>query len=186
MNKLLALITLLTLAFGSAHAAPDTAKPAVLGKLEVVKNGEPLRIGSSPLASQAKLTLINTATRKRHKVRVGRNGHFSWRLAPGQYQLSGIDFMVRGEPVTAQSNFVLTVTDAMPATYVGTVSLETRFESGFYGLSGTVDRLAVADDCRADCGPMLSQLGLDEGTVAVRLLRPNLELVSLETTGARR
>ena len=94
--------------------------------------------------------------------------------------------MVRGEPVTAQSNFVLTVTDRMPATYVGTVTLETRFESGFYGLSGAVDRLAVANDCQSDCAPMLSELGLDEEAVTVRLLRPNLELVSQETAGAQR
>ncbi len=186
MTKLITLSSLLALAFSSALAAPDVPKPAVIGKLEVVKNGEPQRLGSSLLANQAKFTLINTATQQRHRVRVGRDGHFSWRLAPGQYQLSGIDFLVRGERVTAQSHFVLTVTDALPATYVGTLSLETRFASGFYGLSGTVDRLAVADDCRADCAPMLAQLGLDEEAVAVMLMRPNLELVSLESTAARR
>ena len=186
MNQLITLISLLALAFGTTLAAADEVKPAVLGKLEVVKNGEPQRLGSSLLANRAKMTLVNTATQQQHRVRVGRDGRFSSRLAPGQYRLSGIDFMVRGEPVTAQSNFVLTVADAAPATYVGTVTLETQFRSGFYGLSGTVDRLAVADDCRADCAPMLSQLGLDEEAVTVNLLRPNLELVSLESTRARR
>ena len=34
--------------------APDDAKPAVLGKLTVVKNGEQQRLGASPFASLAK------------------------------------------------------------------------------------------------------------------------------------
>lgn len=176
--KTLTLIGALALAPAMAVADADAAGSTVIGKLRLVKNGEEMALGRGPLANPAKLTLVDTATQRRQRVQVGDGGAFSWQLAPGQYRLAGIDFLVRGERVSAQSNFMLTVPSEATATYVGTVTLEATFAPGYYGLAGAVDRHFVSDDCVTDCAPMLSDLGLSTDAVTVALLRPRVELLT--------
>lgn len=179
MTKFLSLLTAGALFLAPAWAAAgDDA--AVIGKLKLLKNGEQIVLGPGLLANPAKLTLIDTATQERQRLKVGKDGAFSSRLAAGQYRLTDIEFLVRGERVNAQGNFLLTVADSQAATYVGTVTLQTTFESGHYGLSGSVDGYSIANDCAADCARMLSRLGLADESVTVALMRPNQELVSRE------
>ena len=168
---------------GALLAAPLAALTAeadspVVGKLRLVKNGQEVVLGSGLRQAPAELQLIDLAGQERIRVRVGKGGAFASALAAGDYLVSGIDFLVRGERVSAKTNLVLTVDEDSLATYVGTVTLQATFESGYHGLAGTIDGYSVADDCVTDCAPMLSALDLRDSAVTVALLRPNLELVS--------
>lgn len=160
----------------SASFAGDDA--LVIGKLRIVKNGSEVSLDRGLFANEASLRLVRLESQERLQRKVGRDGEIAWDVEPGDYRLEGIDFMVRGERVSAQSNFVLTVADSTAATYVGTVTLEATFEGGYSGLAGSIDRYTVADECSEDCAPILSRAGLADDSLTVALMRPNLQLLT--------
>ena len=108
--------------------------------------------------------------------RVGQDGEFAWALEPGNYEVVTIGFDNRGEHKQADANFTFAVSDAHDAVYVGTVSLETSFQSGYYGFNGTVDDYTVSNDCAADCSARLDRLGLSADSMDVALLQEQYHL----------
>lgn len=161
---------------GSAAFAGDDA--LVIGKLRIVKNGTEVSLDRGFFANEASLRLVQLDSQERFQRKVGRGGEIAWDVEPGAYRVEGIDFMVRGERVSAQSNFVLNVTAATAATYVGTVTLEATFEGGYAGLAGSIDGYSVTDECAQDCAPILSRAGLADESLTVSLMRSNLQLFS--------
>ncbi|MEM7500853.1 MAG: hypothetical protein AAF417_02365 [Pseudomonadota bacterium] len=173
-SKIVATSLVLSGMLGSTALAADDA--LVIGKLRIVKNGAEVTLNRGVFGNQASLRLVQLDTQERLDRKVGRDGEIAWDVEPGQYRLEGIDFMVRGERVRAQSNFVLTVTADTAATYVGTVTLEATFDGGHSGLAGSIDRYSVTDECSQDCSVILSRVGLADESLTVALMRPNLQL----------
>ena len=153
--------------------SPALADDAVvIGKLRVVRNGTDVGLGRGFFASRATVDLIDLDTADHFEADVGENGEFAWTLAEGSYTLESIDFMVRGERVSLTGDFAFDVGRACPATYIGTITVETTFDSGYYGLTGAIDGYSITDDCEADCAPMLTRLGVAADAATVALLRP--------------
>ena len=148
----------------------------VFGKLKLIRNGEQAQLGSGVFASGAKLHLVNIANGKQTIGRVGQDGEFAWALEPGNYEIVTIGFDNRGEHKQADTSFTFAVSDAHDAVYVGTVSLETSFQSGYYGFNGTVDDYTVSNDCAQDCAARLDRLGLSANSMDVALLQEQYHL----------
>ena len=110
--------------------------------------------------------------------RVGRDGEFAWLLEPGDYTLSSIAFKHRGETIEPAANFAFAVSADHDASYVGTVTLEATFSSGYYGTSGVIERFFISDDCAAQCSKMLSKLGMADTVAASSLLRWETQVAS--------
>ena len=158
--------------------AADSGKALVIGKIELVKNGTEVKLGNGFFASQATLSLVNTNSLTRKTVDVGPGGEFAWALEPGRYRLSGIGFMVRGERIDVAGNFAFDASTDNAATYIGTINLQTTFDSGYYGLSGVIDSYTVSNDCSRDCAGILSRMGMPADAATVALLQPDQQLVS--------
>lgn len=56
---------------------------------------------------------------------------------------------------------------------MGTVTLETSFDSGYLGVNGTVDSYTIANDCATDCASRLENLGLPADGVMIALMQDN-------------
>lgn len=154
-----------------AQAADVKAEKVVIGKFRLLRNGKEVEFGDSIFANSARLHMLQQSGDEEIIGRVGRDGEFAWALAPGNYTLSSIAFKHRGETIEPVTNFVFTVADDRKASYVGTITLETTFSSGYYGASGVVERFYVSDDCAAECGRMLEELGMHDAVAATSLLR---------------
>lgn len=150
----------------------------VFGKFRLLRNGEEVIFGNGIFANSAMLNLYEADGERQIVANVGRDGEFSWNLAPGDYRLSSIAFMFHGERVEPQTNFVFSVSAEHAASYVGTVTLESTFQSGYLGPNGAVDRITIVDDCRTDCGSRLARLGLKGENAAVSLPRWQRQVAS--------
>ena len=157
-----------------ADAAPG--EPVVFGKFRLVRNGNEANLGTGPFANRAMLHMVNGKDSREIVGQVGDDGEFAWTLAPGRYSLTAIDFDSRGERETADTNFTFTVPADRKAVYIGSITLEATFESGYYGLNGTVDDYRVTNDCAADCEGRLAKLGLSMNDMAVELLTEQYHL----------
>ena len=150
----------------------------VFGKFRLLRNGEEVSFGDGIFANSAMLNLYEAGSERQIVASVGRDGEFSWNLAPGEYRLSSIAFMFHGERFEPQTNFVFSVSSQHAASYVGTVTLESTFQSGYLGLNGAVDRITIVDDCHSDCASRLARLGLEGETAATSLPRWQRQVAS--------
>ena len=165
--------TVKSLGSGEDLAAQSTeTKPAVvLGKFRLVKNGEDVPLGNGIFANNATLHLYCADSEKEVNAKVGPNGEFAWALEPGSYRISNIEFMVRGEPFAPATSFEFVADANNEATYVGTITLVTTGESGYYGLDGVIDSSSIDDDCDSDCAGMLARLDMNQDAATVSLIR---------------
>ena len=149
--------------------APQASDTVVFGRFRLVRNGEEVKLGEGIFANHATLRLSKAGSEKQVKGSVGRNGAFAWLLEPGDYRVSKIGFMGRGDHFLVSTDFVFAAEAGHAAIYVGTIALETRFESGYYGLDIVAEDYSVIDECDLDCESMLALLGLsmDAATIAV-------------------
>lgn len=155
---------------GNDLAAASHGDPVVFGKFRLIRNGNEARIGNDLLSTTATLTLKQAGSREEFVGAVGANGEFAWALEPGFYRVASIGFDNRGERVEPITNFTFTVNGDHEAVYVGTVTLEATFDSGYYGLNGVVDGYSVSNDCATDCTRRLEQLGLPADDFATALM----------------
>lgn len=161
-----------------AQAADVTAEKVVFGKFRLVRNGEEVEFGDSVFANSAKLHMYQDGTDQEIVGKVGRDGEFAWALEPGDYTLSSIAFKHRGETIEPATNFAFTVSADHDASYVGTITLEATFNSGYYGTSGVIERFYIKDDCAADCDKMLGELGMATTATASSLLHWETQVAS--------
>jgi hypothetical protein len=159
-----------SIASTSDRAQVGPGESVVFGKFRLIRNGEEARIGSGPLATSAVLTLRNVDGDE-IVGKAGANGEFAWALDPGVYRVSSIRFDNRGEHEKAVTNFIFSVDGNYSSVYIGTVTLEATFDSGYYGLNGVVDGYSVSNDCAAECGDRLTRLGLDADDSKVELMQ---------------
>ena len=149
-------------------AAPG--ETVVFGKFRLIRNGEEAHIDNGFLLTSAAMYLRRAGEPGKIRGKVGHDGEFAWALEPGNYRVSSIRFSNRGERVEPITNFSFSVAGDSEALYIGTVTLETTFDSGFYGLNGVVDGYSVRNDCSRDCAARLENLGLDASDATVSLL----------------
>jgi hypothetical protein len=155
---------------GATSAAADTV---VFGKFRLVRNGHEAKLGTSLFANTATLHLYERNGNEQFVGKVGQDGEFAWVLKPGTYRVSGIGFYNRGEKVEPVTDFTFDVPENERAIYVGTVTLETSFDSGYLGVNGTVDSYTIANDCATDCASRLENLGLPADGVMIALMQDN-------------
>jgi hypothetical protein len=155
------------------NATSATADTVVFGKFRLVRNGYEAKLGSSIIANNATLHLYHQDGHEKVVGRVGRDGEFAWILKPGSYRVSSIGFYNRGDKVEPATDFTFNVPARNEAIYVGTITLETTFDSGFLGVNGTVDRYTVANECATYCAARLEQLGLSADSATVALMQDN-------------
>ena len=155
---------------GNDIAAAATGNPVVFGKFRLIRNGNEARIGNDLLSTTATLTLKQAGSAEEFVGAVGADGEFAWALEPGFYRVASIGFDNRGERVEPITNFTFKVNGDHEAIYIGTVTLEATFDSGYYGLNGVVDGYSVSNDCASDCARRLAQLGLSSGDLATALM----------------
>ena len=153
-----------------AAQSTETDTAVVLGKFQLVRNGEQVALGNSIFANNATLHLYCEDSQEEIKAKVGPNGEFAWVLKPGSYRIANIEFLVRGESFAPKTNFEFVADEANDATYVGTITLVTTFESGYYGMDGVIDSSSIADDCATDCPDMLTRLDMDKDAAKVSLI----------------
>lgn len=147
-----------------------TDDAVVVGRFKLIRNGEPVELGDGILANRATLHLHNAGNQSEIDARVGENGEFAWVIPPGRYRIANIEFCVRGETVSPSTKFEFSANGNDPVTYIGTITLETTFDSGYYGVDGFVDGYTVEDDCESDCAAMLSRLDLGNNVARVSLI----------------
>lgn len=153
-----------------AQASEATAEKVVIGKFRLIRNGQQVEFGDSIFANSAKLHMYQDGVNREIVGKVGRDGEFAWVLEPGDYTLSSIAFKHRGETIEPAANFAFSVSADHDASYVGTITLETTFSSGYYGTNGVIERFFITDDCAAECSRMLSDLGMADTVTASSLL----------------
>ncbi|MDJ0941190.1 MAG: hypothetical protein QNJ00_15630 [Woeseiaceae bacterium] len=152
-------------------AAKDEGGTVVYGKFRLLRNGQEVRLDDGVFANSAKLH-IHTDTGALEMIgKVGRGGEFAWALTPGDYQLNSIRVTNRSETTSPQTNLRFTVPAGGKAVYLGTMTLETTLDYGYYGLSGTFDSVTIDNDCASDCADRLAQLGLPAGDTVTSLIQ---------------
>jgi hypothetical protein len=159
-----------------ARVSKGPADTVVFGKFRLLRNGAEAKLGDGIFASSATLHLYDQGERREIAGKVGKGGEFAWVLPPGRYQVSSIGFDNRGERAATDTDFSFTVAAGSEAIYIGTITLETTFDSGYFGLNGVVDRYTVSDDCADDCADRLARLGLASGKATVSLLQQEGQL----------
>mgnify|MGYP001817414033 FL=1 len=165
---------------GMQQAASTDA--VVFGKLKLIKNGEEAPLGKSFFAGLASLDIEKVGGHGDTVANVGWGGEFDVALAPGEYRITGVEFTNRGERVHADTDFAFTVSDNSAPVYIGTLTLETSFSSGYYGMSGQIDRFSVSDDCARDCMNRLSEMGLAANMSTTALIRNEGQLATNRTS----
>ena len=53
------------------------------------------------------------------------------------------------------------VSDDGQPNYVGTITLEAKFQNGYHGSKGSFERFTIRNECSLECERRLSELGLD-------------------------
>ena len=161
-----------------AQSAEVTDKKIVFGKFRLMQNGEEVTLGDSVFANSATLQLYRYETDREIVGKVGKDGDFAWVLEPGQYQLSSIAFKHRGESIEPDTSFAFTVSADHDASYVGTITLEATSDSGYHGTSVMVERFTVSNDCEAECGKVLTALGMTQDAATTSLLHWETQVAS--------
>lgn len=177
-NRVVTIAASLSAVFGVAGCAThvadvdhlDTDGALVFGKLEIIKNDERVRISDGLFGNAPIIHLVRIGDDDRLTGRVGQDGEFAWRLAPGDYQVSKISFNNNGDRVETRFRFRVSVDPDSELIYVGTLRLVTRFFPGYYGVDGVVG-YSVRNDCRRDCGGRIAELGMTDVEPMVALLR---------------
>lgn len=154
-----------------AKLAPTSGQVVVFGKFRLIRNGEVAALGESILGNSATMRMEQAGGSDDIVAEVGRNGEFAWALEPGLYRISSIGFNNRGVRVEPITNFTFNVAAGSDAVYIGTVTMDTTFDSGFYGLNGIIDSYTVSDDCAVTCDSRLSRLGLADADTTVSLMQ---------------
>ena len=155
---------------GTAQALAAPGESVVFGKFRLVRNGEEAQFNNDMFATSAALYLKRAGEPGRILGKVGEDGEFAWALEPGNYRVSSISFNNLGERVEPITNFSFSVSGDTDAVYIGTVTLEATFESGYYGINGVVDGYSVRNDCSSGCAARLERLGLDASDSSISLL----------------
>ena len=143
----------------------------VYGKFRLLRNGDEVKLDDGVFANSAKLHIETESGSLEMIGKVGKAGEFAWALAPGDYQLTSIRVTNRSETTSPRTNFRFTVPAGGKAVYIGTMTLETTLDYGYYGLSGTFDSVTIDTDCATDCANRLAQLGLPAGDSVTSLLQ---------------
>lgn len=153
-----------------AELGPASGQVVVFGKFRLIRNGEQAVLGEGILGNSATMRMEPAGGSDDILAEVGRNGEFAWALEPGLYRISSIGFSNRGARVEPITNFTFDVAADSEAVYIGTVTMDTTFDSGFYGLNGIIDSYTVSDDCAVTCDSRLSRLGLADAEATVSLM----------------
>ncbi len=151
-------------------AAADTGT-VVFGKFRLIRNGQEADFGTSMFDSTAALHLSRADSGDEIVGKVGEAGEFAMALEPGFYRVKSISFSNRGERVKPLTSFTFEVSASDEAVYIGTMTLETTFDSGYYGLNGIVDGYTVRNDCAVDCADRLVRLGLPDVQATIQLMQ---------------
>jgi len=144
-------------------------RTTVFGRFRILKNGTEVHFGDGFFSNVAALRFYRPADQEEFTGRVEKDGEFSLKLAPGEYYLMSIAFKHHGETIEPETDYVFNVPADYDGSYVGTITLETTFSSGYTGMKGTFDRFVVSNDCKADCSGRMSDLGLTGKAVNVAL-----------------
>jgi hypothetical protein len=163
---------------GQALAETDSSTTLVFGKFRLIRNGEEARIGDGVLDTSAQLNLESIDGKSGIVGTVGDNGEFGWALQPGYYRVASISFNNRGERVEPLTDFTFEVTPGSQALYIGTVTMEASFDSGYYGINGTVDSYTVSNDCATDCASRLDKFGLSDASLDIGLMQQQRPVAS--------
>lgn len=143
------------------HAMLNASDPVlVFGKFRLLKNGNKTKLSDGFSGNSAWIRLYQADTREELSIKVGEDGEFSRELAPGEYYVMSIAFRHHGQTVEPETNFMFDVSGAHEANYIGTITLEAKFTSGYYGMQGEFERFIISNDCAADCEDRLADLGL--------------------------
>ena len=165
----------LALVGGCATSAIDTTAPddgdvAVIGKFELIRNGAQVDVGEGFFANHATLLFSRQGEGEEIVGTVGSDGQFTWYLAPGDYHVSAVSFSNRGERVEPDVSLNFSVAPDAGAVYIGTISLETSFDNGYFGTDARLSGATVQNDCNAECANRLRELDLSNGDLVVSML----------------
>lgn len=160
----LAAVTALT---ASAFAGEDES--VVFGKFQLLKNGYETRLGEGLFGNVAFLRLYRASDQEELTVTVKEDGEFSIPLAAGDYYLMSISFKHHGETIEPETNFMFNVSGDYEANYLGTLTLETTFKSGYQGVKGSFDRFIVRNNCNNECDQRLAKLGIPNADTTTSL-----------------
>ena len=141
----------------------------VFGEFRLLKNGYETKFGDGVFGNVAALRLYRVDDQEEFTIRVGEDGEFSRRLAPGDYYVMNVSFKYRGETIRPDTNFMFNVSGDSGANYLGTLTLEATFSSGYNGTMGSFDRFLVADECASVCERRLAEFGLNNADVTTSL-----------------
>ena len=161
------------------QAASAGTSPVVFGKFRLIRNGEEADFGTSIFDSLATLHLSRAGSNGEIVGRVGESGEFAMTLEPGLYRVTSISFSNRGQRVKPLTSFTFEVAATDEAIYIGTMTMETTFDSGYYGLNGVVDGYTVRNDCATDCADRLSRLGLSDTQATIQLMQQQGQFASV-------
>jgi len=132
----------------------------VVGKFELVRNGEEVPLGDGLFSNTVRMSLIGPGGDKEITVKAGDGGDFAWPLARGEYEISHVAFDFHGERLQAPTNLAFSVSDNVRASYIGSITLEVTLGSGYGGTFGSFDRFRVRNDCATDCDRLFTRAGI--------------------------
>mgnify|MGYP001590332975 CR=1 FL=1 len=147
--------------------AVNSGEAVVFGKFRLVRNGQEARLDDGLFSTSAKLNVMRAGESQASVHRVGEDGEFAMALEPGFYRIASISFNHRGERVEPVTNFTFHVEGGQEALYIGTMTLEATFDSGYYGVNGFVESYTVSDDCASDCAARIEKLGIADAIVGL-------------------
>ena len=141
----------------------------VFGKFKLVKNGKDVALGDGLFANHATLRFERLGAGEEFVGKVGRDGEIAWYLGPGEYHVSAVSFGNQGERVDSGVSLNFHVAPQAEAVYVGTVVVQTRFHTGYYGTDAVVGTV-VRNECARDCAALLARHGLPAADVDKSIL----------------
>lgn len=151
------------------QAATDHSSVLVFGKFQLLKNGREIKFSDGFLGNSASIRLYQADTGREFSVRTGEDGEFSRELEPGDYYVMSIAFLHQGQLIRPETNFMFNVAGDNEASYVGTITLEAKFSSGYYGMQGEFERFTITNECANKCEIRLAELGLADASLATSL-----------------
>jgi len=158
----------------------DGGEKIVFGKFRLVRNGEEADIGDGIFGTTAEIHFVNGDGERGIVGKVGKRGEFAWALEPGSYRVKTIGFDNRGEREEAAAKFAFTVPEDRSAVYLGTITLEASFDSGYYGTNGSVDNFFISNDCATDCAKRLEALGLAIESMTVSVVESGTQVARVD------
>ena len=150
--------------------AANAAEATVFGKLRLVRNDEHVDLQGGAFGNTASFHIVNDALGKEFVGKVGPDGDFAWALDAGSYSLTAIDFHNQGRRLSAPARLRFTVSDSASAVYIGTITLYTRFFTGYHGVDARMSH-SIRNECFRDCADRIESLGINGADLTVALLR---------------